>query len=76
MSIDGGYMLASAVTTFLLAQGVDPVKVAGFSAIAFLPAMIKMFGVVETENLWDFGIGHFAMAVTFLVACIVVGTLH
>jgi hypothetical protein len=76
LSIDGGYMLASAVTTFLLAQGINPVKVAGYTAITFLPVMIKMFGVIEAENLWDFGIGHCALAGTFVVACIIVGTLH
>ena len=76
MSIDGGFMLASAATTFLLAHGLDPIKVAGFTAIAILPATIKIFAVVEEENLWDFGIGHCAMAATLFVACVIVGTLH
>lgn len=69
-------MLASAVATGLLAMGMDPVKVTGFVGISFIPVMIKVFGIVESENLWDFGIGHCAMVATILTACVIVGTLH
>lgn len=76
LSIDGGYMIASALVTFLLAQRIDPIKVAGFTAISFIPVMHKVFAVVDEESLWEVGTGMCAYCCTVLVACIIVGTLH
>lgn len=76
LSVDGGYMLASAVTTFLLAQGFDPVRVAGYTAISCIPILLKIVEIVESNRLWGVSAGVCAVTATVLMACVIVGTLH
>ena len=76
MSIDGGYMFASAITTGLLAQGVDPVKVSGYTAAGFVPVLYKLFEVIELESMWGVSSLLVSMGAVALMACIMVGTLH
>lgn len=69
-------MFASAVTTGLLAHGVDPVKVTGFTAIGFVPVLLKLFQLNEITKPWG-ALGELVgTAIVGLVALIIVGTLH
>ena len=74
LSIDGGYMFASAITTGLLAQGVDPVKVSGYTAAGFV--LYKLLEVIELESMWGVSSLLVSMGAVALMACIMVGTLH
>lgn len=76
LSINGGYMIASAVTTFLLARGHDPVKVAGYTAISFIPIMLKLFETIEGGQVFGVNAGFLSMSLTALMSCVIVGTLH
>ena len=76
LSIDGGYMFASAIATGLLAQGVDPVRVSGYTAAGFVPVLYKMFEIIDLEHLWGVPALAVAMGAVVVTACIVVGTLH
>ena len=74
--MDGAYMFASAVTTGLLAHGVDPIKVTGFTAISCVPVLLKLYQLNEIGKPWGTLGELVAMASTALMALIVVGTLH
>jgi ABC-type uncharacterized transport system permease subunit len=50
LTIDGSYVFASAVTTGLLAHGVDPVKVAGFTQLCCVPILLKFFQLNEIRK--------------------------
>jgi hypothetical protein len=76
LTIDGGYMFASAVTTGLLAHGVDPIKVAGITQICFVPILLKFFELNEIGKPWGTLGEIVAMTITGLIALIIVGTLH
>ena len=69
-------MLASAIVTGLLAQGVDPVRVSGYAAAGFVPVLYKMFEIIELEHMWGVSSSVISMGVVAIIACIVVGTLH
>jgi hypothetical protein len=69
-------MFASAVTTGLLAHGVDPVKVTGFTAIGLVPVLLKLFQLNEIAKTWETREELIALAIAGLIALIIVGTLH
>lgn len=74
-SIDGGYMLVSAVVTGLLANGVDPVNVAGWAALSFFPVLVKLFDVVTAEAFLGISKGAWLTLVAGLLAAIATGTV-
>ena len=76
LSIDGGYMVASAVLTGLLAQGLEPVKVVGYTAISFVPVILKFVDVLDTEKFFGISPGLMGLVISVMMACIIVGTLH
>ncbi|CAB9514429.1 expressed unknown protein [Seminavis robusta] len=76
LSIDGAYMFASAMTTGLLANGVDPVKVVGFTAICFVPVLLKFFEVSEAQKPWGTLEQLAGMSAMSFTALVIVGTLN
>lgn len=69
-------MFASAIATGLLAHGVDPVRVSGYTAAGFVPVLYKMFEIIELENMRGVPAVVVAMGAVAAIACIVVGTLQ
>lgn len=76
LSIDGGYMLASGVLTFLLAIGMDPVKAVGYCAIAFIPVFLKWVEIIDTKAILGLNSEMAAIVISALMALIIMGTLH
>lgn len=74
-SIDGGYMVVSAVVTGCLANGVDPVKVAGYAALSFLPVLVKLFDVITVESFLGISTGAWLTLLSALLAAIATGTV-
>jgi len=74
-SIDGGYMVVSAVVTGLLAHGVDPTKVAGYASLSFLPVLVKLFDVITVESFLGISTGAWLTLVSVLLGAIATGTV-
>lgn len=74
-SVDGGYMVVSAVVTGLLGNGVDPEKVAGYASLSFLPVLVKLFDVITVEAFLGISTGAWLTFVSVLLAAIATGTI-
>lgn len=74
-SIDGGYMVVSAVVTGLLAHGVDPIKVAGYAALAFFPVLVKLFDVITVEAVLGISTGAWLTVIAAFLAAVATGTV-
>jgi hypothetical protein len=74
-SIDGGYMLVSALITGLLANGVSPEKVAGYASLSFIPVIVKLFDVITVEAFLGISKGAWLTFVSVLLASIASGTI-
>jgi hypothetical protein len=75
-SINGGYMFVSGLVTYLLAQGTDPVKVAGYASLAWMPVLLKLVDTITVEKFLGIDTGIWAIVITAVVSAIAVGTLH
>ena len=74
-SVDGGYMVVSSVVTGLLANGVDPEKVAGYATLAFLPVLFKLVDLITIESFLGIGTGIWMTMIAVLLGVIATGTL-
>jgi hypothetical protein len=46
-NINGGHMFVSGLVTYFLAHGMDPVKVARYASLAFMPVFVKLVDVIR-----------------------------
>ena len=44
-------MFVSGLVTYLLAHGMDPVKVTGYASLAFMPVFLKLEDVITVEEI-------------------------
>jgi hypothetical protein len=75
-SINGGYMCVSGLVTYLLAHGMDPVRVAGYASLAFMPVILKFVDLITVDQFFGINTGICGIIITTAVAAIAVGTLH
>ncbi len=69
-------MFVSGLVTYLLAHGIDPVKVTGYASLAFMPIFLKLEDVITVEKFLDIDTGIWAIDITAVMALIADGTLQ
>jgi hypothetical protein len=75
-SINGGYMFVSGLVTYLLAQETDPVRVAGYASLTWMPVLLKLVDTITVEKFLGMDTGIWAIVVTTVMIVIAVGALH
>jgi hypothetical protein len=75
-SINGGYMAVSGLVCYLLANGMDPVRVAGYASLSYTPVLLKLIAAMPLDKFMGVDTKALAFVVTTLLASIAVGTLH
>ena len=69
-------MAVSGLVTYLLASGVRPTDVAGYTSLAYMPVLLKLISTIKLEKFMGMNPRAVAVLATTMLACIAVGTLH
>lgn len=73
---DGAYMVVAAGVTGLLANGVDPVRVAGYTTLLYTLFILALKDLDLPSQVFGVDLGFFAVLVGLILAGIAVGTLQ
>jgi hypothetical protein len=73
--LDGWYMILSAAVTGLLAFGVDPLRMVGYTALAFAPMLVPILDLPISRNILGMNMAVLSSLLLVIISCIAVGTL-
>ena len=74
--LEGSYMALSGLVVGLLALGINPIQVAGYSAVAYIPIMFQWADVIQTKTGFAMPVALGTSVVGLLLAGVIVGTLN
>lgn len=73
--LNGGYMIASGLTTALLVSGNDPAKTVGYVALSYIPTIMKYADAFKIEEFAGIDVSVWGLAIMAALLSVFAGTV-